>query len=76
MPRSTRLNLLIAFLCVVSLALVGCRAWSSRLDNLRGMGYDEQTNELTKNLRGPSDERQMTGFDARARDIERNLGVR
>jgi hypothetical protein len=65
-------------IALLPLSLGGCTSWNSGLAdwNLRGKGYDEQTNSLTKNLRAPADERRMTGFDARARDIERNLGVR
>jgi hypothetical protein len=73
-----RLTPRIAFALLLSLTLVGCRSWNSPFAdwNWRGKGYDDDTNSLTKNLRPPADERQMTGFDARARDIERNLGVR
>ena len=52
-------------------AVSGCQQW-----DLRGHGYDDDTNSLTKNLRPQADERQFTGVDARARDIERSLGVR
>lgn len=78
MLRSIRLTSLVAFALLLSMTLVGCRSWNSGLAgwNWRGKGYDEDTNELTKNLRPPADERQMTGLDARARDIERSLGVR
>jgi hypothetical protein len=71
-----RLTSRFAIALLLSLTLVGCRSWNSQLANLRGKGYDDDTNGMTKNLRPPADERQMTGFDARARDIERNLGVR
>jgi len=57
--------------CLLCAPLVGCQRW-----NWRGEGYDRETNELTANLRGGDDEKQFGGFDQRARDIERNLGVR
>jgi hypothetical protein len=78
MLRSSLLTPLIVLALLFSLNLAGCRSWNSGLAgwNWRGKGYDDDTNALTKNLRAPADERQMTGLDARARDIERNLGVR
>jgi len=48
----------------------GCNRW-----NWRGHGYDEET-AWTSKIRLPADEKQFTGLDNRARDIERNLGVR
>lgn len=48
----------------------GCTRW-----NWRGHGYDEPT-AWTSKIRLPADEKQFTGLDNRARDIERNLGVR
>lgn len=61
--------LLLAVVTVTWLA--GCQPF-----DLRGNGYDEATQELTKNLRPEADEARLSGIDARARDIERNLGVR
>lgn len=78
MLRSIRSIPLIAMALLLPVALGGCTSWNSGLADWswRGKGYDKQTNDLTKNLRAPADEWQMTGLDARARDIERNLGVR
>lgn len=63
-----------AILITLSLPLAGCQRL--REHKWRGHGYGQEVNSLTENLRPPADERQMTGFDERARDIERNLGVR
>ena len=57
----------------LAVATSGCQALT---EGWRGKGYDDQINSLTENLRPPADEKQMTGLDAKARDIERNLGVR
>jgi hypothetical protein len=62
-------SLMLAAACAAAIA--GCRPF-----NWRGQGYDEQTKALTKDLRPPADESRLTGLDARARDIERSLGVR
>ena len=55
----------------VAAAIAGCRAcpW-------RGNGYGESSEPWTRNLRPPADEKQFTGVDAKAREIERSLGVR
>jgi hypothetical protein len=63
-----------AIVITLTFALTGCQRL--REHKWRGPGYGEEVNSLTRNLRPPSDERQMTGLDERARDIERNLGVR
>jgi hypothetical protein len=66
-----------AFLAIsfsLALPLVGCQRL--REHKWRGQGYDRDANSLTENLRPPADEQAMTGYDERARDIERNLGVR
>ncbi|MEX0677335.1 MAG: hypothetical protein WD063_09680 [Pirellulales bacterium] len=59
------------FAVVCASAMAGCRAC-----NWRGQGYGEQREPWTRNLRPPADESQFTGADAKARDIERSLGVR
>ncbi len=69
--RRLRDRLLVAVSAFILAAATGCRTW-----DLHGKGYDEDTNALTENLRPSADESQFTGVDARARDIERNLGVR
>lgn len=56
---------------VVAVSIAGCQRW-----NLRGQGYDDQAKSWTKDLRPPADEHQLSGVDAKARDIERSLGVR
>jgi hypothetical protein len=50
----------------------GCARW-----NWRGKGYDDDTDgRFGQTLRAPADPKKFTGLDARAQDIERNLGVR
>jgi hypothetical protein len=55
----------------LAIALGGCSRW-----NWRGPGFDDQTSGWTSKLRPAADEKQLTGLDARAQEIERNLGVR
>jgi hypothetical protein len=62
-------RLLCAVIFVATIA--GCQPF-----NWRGQGYGERTKPWTENLRPPADEGQLSGIDAKARDIERNLGVR
>lgn len=57
--------------CAAVALIAGCQTW-----NWRGAGYGEQAGSWTKNLRPPADEEKLSGFDAKARDIERSLGVR
>jgi hypothetical protein len=45
-------------------------------DTVRGKGYTDETADWTKTVRTPSDSTPMAGVDERARQIERNLGVR
>lgn len=56
---------------VAAATFAGCQPF-----NWRGKGYDDQTQSLTKDLRPPADESRFAGLDAKARDIERSLGVR
>lgn len=65
---------LLAIVVGLTLPHVGCQRL--REHKWRGNGYDKDVNSLTENVRPPADERSMTGYDERARDIERNLGVR
>jgi hypothetical protein len=70
-----------AVLTLVSLSALcsGCQSWhnDTGIWSWRGKGYnDDDLNHLTQNLRPPGDERQFSGVDAKARDIERSLGVR
>jgi hypothetical protein len=53
------------------LAAAGCASW-----NWRGRGFDDDSGGWAKNLRPEADEKQFSGLDARAQQIERNLGVR
>ena len=49
----------------------GCARW-----NWRGKGYNDDSSGWTRGYRPPADEKQLSGLDARAQEIERNLGVR
>jgi hypothetical protein len=63
----------LSLLCAAVLAAIvaGCRPF-----NWRGKGYNDSSQPWTRDLRPAADERQLRGIDAKARDIERNLGVR
>ena len=54
-----------------ALALSGCARW-----NWRGSGFGNNEGAWARKLRPPADEKQLSGLDARAQEIERNLGVR
>ncbi len=70
-------DILVWGMLALVLSVSGCQsAMKPTKWNWRGHGYGEDENSLTGNLRPPADERSMSGLDARARDIERNLGVR
>ncbi len=61
-----------AALVVALLWTGGCARW-----NWRGHGYDEDNDaKIAQRLRPPADPKQFSGLDARAQDIERDLGVR
>lgn len=64
-----RALLLAGGLCLAS--VYGCSGW-----NWRGQGFGNNEGRWAQNLRPPADERQFSGVDARAQEIERNLGVR
>jgi len=49
----------------------GCSRW-----NWRGTGFGDNSTGWTGKMRPPADEKQFSGLDARAKEIERNLGVR
>jgi len=51
----------------------GCQRW-----NWRGKGFDDESKGWTEKmrLRPSADSAQFSGLDARAVEIERNLGVR
>lgn len=55
----------------VSTPCGGCSRW-----NWRGKGFDDNSAGWTDKMRPPADEKQFSGLDARAKEIERNLGVR
>jgi hypothetical protein len=74
MNRYFALAAVLAIAPILALPMVGCQ--QLREHKWRGHGYDKDVNSLTENVRPPADERSMTGYDERARDIERNLGVR
>jgi hypothetical protein len=58
--------------CLVVIAMTyGCSRW-----NWRGRGFDDKSIGWSEKMRPAADEKQFSGFDARAREIERNLGVR
>jgi hypothetical protein len=68
---------LIVALCMCA---AGCTTWTTRWnalrDRVRGHGYTDESANWTQNIRSPSDSTPMAGVDERARQIERNLGVR
>jgi hypothetical protein len=43
---------------------------------VRGKGFEDGTANWSEHLRPPADERTFFGIDERAREVERNLGVR
>ena len=59
---------------VVAMGLLmvgGCGRW-----NWRGQGFGNNEGTWAQRMRPPADEKQFSGVDARAQEIERNLGVR
>ncbi len=79
MSRVLQFAAILTLLIPLSAACCGCQSWhaGTGIWNWRGKGYnDDDLNHLTQNLRPPGDERQFSGIDAKARDIERSLGVR
>lgn len=69
--HSVRRWLLVLVAVGVSAAGSGCSRW-----NWRGKGFDDNSTGWTDKMRPPADEKQFSGLDARAKEIERNLGVR
>ena len=63
--------LLVLVAVAVSASSPGCSRW-----NWRGKGFDDNSSGWTDKMRPPADEKQFSGLDARAKEIERNLGVR
>jgi len=75
MPTTIR-SLTVSFAWLIlaaaaALASSGCARW-----DWRGKGYRDESTGWTQQLRPPADAKQFTGLDARAQEIERNLGVR
>jgi hypothetical protein len=56
---------------IALLALSGCRPL-----NLSGNGFGDYTSNWAENLRPPTRAGESVGLDTRAKEIERNLGVR
>jgi hypothetical protein len=49
----------------------GCCRW-----DWRGKGFGDDEGAWAQKMRPPADEKHFSGVDARAQEIERNLGVR
>ena len=49
----------------------GCSSW-----NPRGEGYSDATADWAESMRTPTAKGEITGYDTRAKQIERNLGFR
>ncbi len=60
---------------VICLGLVILASGCARWDPV-GSGFNDGTSHWADKMRSPTEKGQMTGFDGRAREIERNLGVR
>jgi hypothetical protein len=69
--HSARCWLLVLVAVGVSASCSGCSRW-----NWRGKGFGDNSTGWTDKMRPPADEKQFSGLDARAKEIERNLGVR
>jgi hypothetical protein len=62
-----------SFACAVAAttAILGCKNWQPPATR-----QESSAEPWTKNLRAPANKAQLSGLNAQARDIERNLGVR
>jgi hypothetical protein len=60
---------------VAAIALMAATGCCSQWD-MRGKGFGDNSGRWAQNMRPPADESQFSGLDSRAREIERNLGVR
>ena len=58
-------------IALLFLATAGCQKW-----NLSGPGYGADAPRWGEKLRSPTEAGQASGLDSRAKEIERNLGVR
>jgi hypothetical protein len=61
----------LALLVILAPASVGCATW-----DWRGKDFGDREGHWARSLRPPADEKSLSGVDARAQEIERNLGVR
>lgn len=73
---SFRVVRLLVLIAAVSPLVSGCAKWDRSKWDVRGKGFDDSDDEWLSKVRPPADEGRMSGFDTRAREIERNLGVR
>ena len=62
--------------CVVALAACLAIASGCTRGTLRGKGFEDNQGTWAQKMRPAADEKKFSGLDARAQDIERNLGVR
>jgi hypothetical protein len=60
-----------AIAATLILACFGCQPL-----NWRGTGFGDNSGRWARKMRPPADEKSLSGLDARAQDIERDLGVR
>lgn len=58
------------------LACAGCQRPLWKKVDIHGAGYSQAEEEDLAELRPKANEKRFSGVDNRARDIERNLGVR
>ena len=73
MPAAAHSRTAVQLLAIAMLLLgvAGCQRW-----NWRGSGYGNDTPRWGEKLRTPTEAGQSAGLDSRAKEIERNLGVR
>lgn len=63
--------------CVVGLlAVISCLAPGCARSNWRGAGFGDNEGRFAQKMRPPADSSKFSGLDARAQEIERDLGVR
>ena len=56
---------------LAALSVPGCASW-----NPQGEGYGDETANWAQRMRTPTNKGELYGYDTRAQEIERNLGVR
>jgi hypothetical protein len=70
-PRRSSCALLWPIVAALALsAPAGCARW-----NWRGEGFGDNSGRWAQKMRPPADEKQFSGLDSRAREVERDLGV-